>query len=40
MLRHFFMNIFVIDPKKRMTIIEISKHPLFKDNIYSLTLEN
>lgn len=35
-LRHFFAKIFVIDPTKRITILEISKHPLFKDNQLSL----
>ena len=35
-LRHFFSKIFVINPLNRMSIQEISKHPLFKDSVYSL----
>lgn len=35
-LRNFFARIFVINPKKRMTLVEISKHPLFQDTIFNL----
>lgn len=35
-LKNFFSKIFVVNPAKRMTLIEISKHPLFKDNYFNL----
>jgi serine/threonine protein kinase len=35
-LRHFFAKIFVVNPTKRMTIIDISKHPIFKDSLLNL----
>lgn len=35
-LRHFFSKVFVVNPEKRINILEISKHPIFKDSVFNL----
>ena len=35
-LKNFFSRIFVVNPNKRMNLVEISKHPLFKDSFFNL----
>ena len=35
-LKNFFAKIFVINPNHRMSLVEISKHPLFKDACFNL----
>jgi serine/threonine protein kinase len=39
-LRHFFANVFVIDPRKRMSILDMSRHPIFKECQVSLDHDN